>query len=156
MSSKDYISIVRPQNNTEVIVSTVNKDYRNPRMPYYTRYGIDSETQTDIVELMYQMSASAEKYFVMLKRARNPETNIATLWDIEQDKDVSGMNKALKELENLEVIRRLKVTKPLHNLDGTTRKVPKRSFLINPTILIPKRNEDFDTAINYWDQTENM
>jgi hypothetical protein len=135
--------------NDEVSITT-RKKYRSSNMPHYVRYGI-TEDNEDIADVLAKVSKPAHIMFVHLKRIRDAETNMATLPKGQNISETNAQNTALRELEHVGLIKRVG-TKQLKTSSLDTIQVPKRTFLINPRLLIPRSNEDFEVVYYYWQQ----
>ena len=123
--------------------------YRNYELPMYVRNGIvDGKT---IIDLLHEQPKPVFDMYMVLYSKRDKTTNIATL-----DKAVSrnaGMQQqvSVRALLKADIIR--KVGKGvLIGVEGFPLLVPKRTYIVNPLLLVPVKNDDFTIALRYWRQ----
>lgn len=137
--------------NEEVSVKR-KKVYRNFEMPNYLRVGI-MDNKKDILDVLGEVSKAAYRIYLTMKDTRDTRSNIVSVAPGSTPTEVNVQTKALRELERIGLVRRIKTTQ-LRSRTGLSIKVPKRTFILNPKYLFPKSNEDFDLAIFYWNQLD--
>ncbi len=138
-------------NEGEEVTLQRKKNYRSPNMPAYVRIGID-KNKDNVLDLLAKCSSHAVGIYSTLCKGREPSTNISTLMPTKSDSEKVCQSRALRELEKVALIKRIKVTKPLVSPDNVLLTFPKRTFIINPNYLFPKTNEDFENVLYYWRQ----
>lgn len=137
------------QDNEEVTLAR-KKVYRNKDMPNYLRIGIMT-AEVDVIDKIIDASKGAQQLFKKLKLFRNPGNNMATLGKPKNKSEAVNRTKAFKELETLGLVKRVKVMQ-LRDSQNHIVEVPLSTYLINPCMLFPKTNEDFDQVMSYWNQ----
>lgn len=121
-------------------------------MPQYTRIGISDDNE-DLLDILAKVSKNSFSMFTLLKKERNPHTNMTTLQKCETPSETNAQNLALRELEAVNLIHRVGA-RSLRDQRNKVVQVAKRTFLINPLYLFPRTNEDFEIVFNYWNQLE--
>lgn len=138
-------------NETEEVTLHRKKAYRSPNMPAYVRIGIDNN-KDNVLDLLAKCSSNAVSVYSSLCKNRDANSNISTLGPTISDSDKVTRSVALKQLDKVGLVKRLKISKPLISPNNVKLVYPKRSFIINPNYLIPRNNNDFEEVLFYWKQ----
>lgn len=134
---------------TEVTIK-VNNSHKALGVPVYTRYGITNDGK-DVLDMVLDLSKGATRMLIEMKAKIDIKTNMVTLNKPASEGARVTTTTEVNELIRANIVRRVP-TQKLKNTNGYTLVVPRRTFMINPSLLIPRTNEDFALARYYWEQ----
>lgn len=136
------------------IITTHKRKYRSYGMPNYIRVGLteNGDTYTD---LLLRCSKGAFGLFAEVMKIRNTENNMVTLREPGSKSMQVTRSNSLRELEGIGLIRKVGV-RSLKTPEGYIVGVPKRTYIINPCLLLPRTNDGFAEALAYWKQLDEV
>lgn len=121
-------------------------------MPNYVRYGVTPDN-TDIIDVLTQIGKPALRVYALLKKHRDPHTNLVILPKPATPTETNIRNGGLRQLIDKDLVRRVR-SHALTGDYGFKLKVPERTFILNPMFILPRTNENFDKIYDNWCQAE--
>jgi len=90
----------------------------------------DTRSDEDVLDIMGELTKSGRDIFLEIKRSVSYKNNIASIEGTRTNTDSSRRSRAIKELCNFNLIKRV----PVNSLHY---KLPKNSYMINPEYIRP-------------------